>query len=473
MTRELGYLLVGLAVAGCTGEIGSTFTGGQGGGNTTTGFTTTSTGQGGIGAMGTGTDCSDCTEKENGVGTDNPFDTDNNPSDNVGLDDEGALVLDPSNSSIPGIIWIANTNQNTVTKVDTTTYQVLGRYNLGSSDPSRTSVNSSGDVFVGLRNGNTLTKVSAGGKDCPDTNNDNQITTSTGQNDVLAWGQDDCVLWSVPVPNSPKVRAVAAQDEVVPDPIPDDPDNVKINRYVWVGGTNHKTAYKFDGETGQLLIQTSSPSHNYGFALDAEGMLWISGATEGAVGGRIDTKKCFDQQSCDAAEVCTRDCSNGTCACTQCSVDCDQAIKERILLPTNVYGVTVDFKQRVWWGGNAMQRYNRFVPEAQRHTMASPGAFVHGIGADAKGMVWGAASNQIIRLDVGELHRVRIKRQRRDPRPLQHAQRLHHQPKRREQLGDVLHLFGYDRLAARAGDQQARHLPADLRRLRQGCHRLA
>ena len=108
---------------------------------------------------------------------------------------------------------------NTVTKVDTTTYQILGRYAIGSHDPSRTSVNSLGDVFVGNRAGNTLTKVSAAGVDCPDTNGDNAITTSSGFNDVLAWGQDDCVLWDVPVPGGPHVRGVAAQDLLVPDPL--------------------------------------------------------------------------------------------------------------------------------------------------------------------------------------------------------------------------------------------------------------
>ena len=111
----------------------------------------------------------------------------------------------------------------------------------------------SGKVSIGSR-------VSSGAEKCPDTNNDNAITTSTGFNDVLPWGQDDCVMWDVKVPNNPHIRGVAAQDVFVEDPIPDDPDHTKLEKYVWVGGTAHRTVYKFDGETGALLIQTESPT---------------------------------------------------------------------------------------------------------------------------------------------------------------------------------------------------------------------
>jgi len=359
-------------------------------------------GNGGDGVGGTGNAaCPECTEQGTGVGTNDPFDPETNPSSGVGLDDDGALVLDSSKTDIPGIIWIANTNEGTVTKVDTDTYQIMGRYQIGTNDPSRTSVNSRGDAFVGNRSGNSLTKISAAGDDCPDTNGDSAITTSTGFNDVLAWGQDDCVLWDVPVPDSPTVRGVAAQDLVVPDPLPDFPEHSKVEHYVWVGGTGQQKVYRFDGETGDLLINTAAPTSVYGLALDGNGHLWISGAMQGGVIGRIDTTKCSDQASCDAAEICERDCSSGVCSCTSCSTDCDDAIKERIQLPQSVYGITVDFKQRVWTGGYGVQRYDPQAPIGQRY--ASTGAntaYIHGIAADAEGWVWGAAtSSGVLRVD--------------------------------------------------------------------------
>lgn len=390
-------ILVALSMAACGASDGTNGTTVEGSGGT---------GQGGsgFGAMNVGGDsgdCANCTEEGTGIGTSDPFDPDSHDSDGVGLDDDGALVLDGSSSNMPSIIWIANTGQNTVSKVDTTTFQELGRYRIGTNDPSRTSVNSLGDVFVGNRSGNSLTKISAAGPDCPDTNADGQVTTSTGPSDVLAWGQDDCVMWDVPVPNSPLVRGVAAQDVVVSAPIPDDPQATAIERYVWVGGTNHRTIYKFDGETGALLIQTPAPTVAYGLALDGQGMLWISGRQDDAI-GRIDTTQCYDQASCDSHPVCTRTCTGTSCTCDPgCPTSCDQAVKERInLTGGSIYGITVDFKQRVWLGGEVVRRYNPLAPESSRLETITVGPFVHGIAADASGSVWGAArSSGVIRLD--------------------------------------------------------------------------
>jgi len=352
-----------------------------------------------VNSGGTGlSDCQTCVEQEVGVGTENPFDPDTHDSDGVGLDDEGALVLDQTQSGVPNIIWIANTGQNTVSKIDTTTFQELGRYRTGSNDPSRTSVNSLGDVFVGNRSGQSLTKISAAGEDCPDTNNDSQITTSTGPGNILPWGQDDCVLWNVPVPGNPLVRGVAAQDLVVDTPTPDDPHATSIERYVWLGGTSHRTVYKFDGDTGDLLVQTPAPTVIYGLALDGNGQLWMSGRQDSAL-GRVDTTQCVDA-SCDNAEICIRSCTTSGCVCTQCPTDCDQAIKERINFPSGdtVYGITVDYKQRVWMGGDQLvRRYDPAAPVSQRLTAVGVGFFIHGIAADGEGWIWGAGRSAGVR----------------------------------------------------------------------------
>ncbi len=406
MKRALGILAItaALGATACDGNIGSQLTG-SGGFQASSSGSSSGMGAGDIGSSSGTPPCDDCEVESSGVGTGTPFDPDNNPSDGVGLDENGALVLDASNTGMPGIIWIANTNLSTVTKVDTETYQILGRYKIGTNDPSRTSVNSLGDVFVANRNGNSLTKISSAGDKCPDTNGDNQITTSTGFNDVLSWGQDDCVLWDVPIPNNPKCRGVAAQDVWVSDPIPDDMDNKTLEHYAWVGGTNHRTIYKYDGDNGNLLIQTESPSGVYGLALDGNGQLWISGNTDGSVIGRVDTNKCHDQASCDAAPVCVRNCATGNCACEPgCPTSCDDAVKERILVPNAVYGITVDFKQRVWIGGATIARYDPALPESQRYASAGNTGFVHGIAADADGWVWGAGgSNGVVRVDGDSL----------------------------------------------------------------------
>ena len=100
-----------------------------------------STGAGGADFDGTASgggnaDCPDCEEQHTGVGTDSPFDPERQPSEGVVLDKDGALILNPSHADIPGVIWVANTSFGTVTKIDTTTYDILGRYAVGSVRPS-------------------------------------------------------------------------------------------------------------------------------------------------------------------------------------------------------------------------------------------------------------------------------------------------------------------------------------------------
>ena len=326
-----------------------------------------------------------CRADDSGAGTDSPFDTDVDDSEGVAVDDEGALVLD-SRSVDTHFIWIANTGQGTVSKVDTRTFVEVGRYVTGpagvGNDPSRTSVNSIGDVYVGNRGGRTVTKISALGADCLDTNGDGVVTTSTGPDDILAWGMDDCVLWSTSLPDGGVIRAVAAQDVEGPD--------FTLIPYVWIGGWDG-IVWKLDGETGAALLRTPSPSNNYGFALDGSGNLWISGRSTLAL-GRIDTTRCVDDASC-AGAIC--DDSGDTC------------VKQRISYPAGVnpYGITVDYRGRVWsanHGSNSVARFDPSAPAGSRWTVQNIGMNCHGIAADGMGYVYAACWDRGIARLLGD-----------------------------------------------------------------------
>ena len=93
-------------------------------------------------------------------------------------------------------IWIANSAQGTISKIDTQTIVEEGRYAAKPSggDPSRTSVNLDGNVAVANRNGG-VAMFYANPDDCADTNGVAGIQTSTGANDILAWGEDECLGW--------------------------------------------------------------------------------------------------------------------------------------------------------------------------------------------------------------------------------------------------------------------------------------
>ncbi len=297
-----------------------------------------------------------------------PFDIAADGSGGVVLDADGHITLEaPGTAGASHYVWIANTGQGTISKVDSRTYEEVARYLTGphgtSNDPSRTSVNNYSDVYVGNRSGMSVTKI-ANGANCRDRSGDGIINTSTGANDVKPFGQDDCVLWNTPLTDGGIIRAIAAQDGS------DGP-------VVWVGGWNG-VIWKLDGETGQILVRTTAPHAPYGFALDKAGNLWIATYPNSRL-ARLDTNRCTDSQSCNAEPVC--DDTGDTC------------VKQIINLPAGAYGITVDFKQRVWLGGNLM-RYDPAAPPGQRIVLVNPGAFIHGIAADDKGWIYGAGYNQ-------------------------------------------------------------------------------
>jgi len=304
------------------------------------------------------------------------------PNDGVTLDEEGALILD-SRRVGRNHIWIANTGAGQVVKLDTRTREEIGRYYTGT-DPSRTSVNSGGDVYVGNRRGGSVTKISgAGDETCPDTNGDGAITTSRGGGDVLPWGEDDCVLWRTELPGDALIRAVAAQDEILEDGT--------IRSWVWVGDYTGNRVYKLNGDTGEIVVQVDVPFSPYGFALDARGNLWISTISPRL--GRIDTNRCVDTASCDVP-TCTGEAPEFP--------ECADSIKQIIPLPSSNYGITVDFMQRVWMGGGgAIKRYDPSADPGSR-IVTVPDTNVHGVGADADGFVWGANNGgpEILRFDA-------------------------------------------------------------------------
>lgn len=276
------------------------------------------------------------------------------------IDADGALTLEDG-SSREYHIWIANTSQGTLSKFDTETQVEIARYRTGpmaSPDPSRTSVNSKGNVFVGNRGGQSVTKIAVE-PNCESSTTDGSIQTSQGPDDIRAWGDDDCVLWHTSLSGHGVIRAVAAQD-------------TSDGNYVWVGGWNG-TIWKLDGATGDILLQTSSPVQPYGFALDEAGNLWIATIIGNNL-GRIDTARCVDTASCEV-EV--------------CGESGDDCIKQRIPTPTGAYGITVDHLQRVWLGGS-MMRYDPSAAPGERWLNISTPAYIHGIAADPNGWIYGA-----------------------------------------------------------------------------------
>ncbi len=331
-----------------------------------------------------------CISSSLGNGSGNPFSlTDPGTSyDGIAIDPETReLVLQSSSTERAYYIWISNTRQGTVSKINTRTFEEEGRYAMGPEasvqsgafakrkdsngnitnedcgfgagngrgceDPSRTSVNGAGDVFVGLRSKGGVVKIKGDSERCPDTNGDGMLTTSEGRDDILPYESDDCVLWRTIFPgNKNRVRAVAAQDL---KPL----DFGETRSFVWVGDdAGSGTIWKLDGETGAILLTINNPpAAPYGMTLDGNGQLWISGrnGTNRSEGGnsqalgRIDTTRCTSDD-CGGVPYCNA---------TEDTL-CDDAVMQRFEVAQNTYGITVDFSGRIWLAGdNRLYRYIR------------------------------------------------------------------------------------------------------------------
>jgi len=326
-----------------------------------------------------------------GDGTGNDFTAPTDPNAQVGVDDNGFLILTNKVIKLDPYIWIANTGDGSVSKFSTDpaqlnangTFREVGRYwtdkymnavggqnAANSNDPSRTSVSVDGIVYIANRTRGSVTAIAANAVDCRSglktvkdgTLKNGTVGTPNGMieyAEMIDWGatgsQDACVLWNKDLTSSTVVpsrgcwgstanmciRAIAAQ------PVHDQADG-GLSTYVWVGDSAGNI-WKLDGRTGAVLLTTTSPVGSYGFAIDRRGQLWISchffcqsNTVQTPYGflGRIDTNRCTTPETCSQPVCAGEGPPHDTC------------VKQRIDIPNvaKAYGITVDKEQNVWIG---------------------------------------------------------------------------------------------------------------------------
>ncbi len=250
-----------------------------------------------------------CQQSTTGPGGDEPFDTGGESGFGVKLDDQGFLVTDLG-KVIPANLWVANSGEGTVSRIDTGEVMEKGRYKV-CNDPSRTAVDLQGNVYVGCRADGGVAKILADSTDCKDKNGNGVIETSTGKT-VLPQGMDECVAY-ITYPGGSCARAVGV-----------DRDN-----NAWVGDWNAQTLKKLNGTDGAVLKTIGLSCNPYGLVIGPDGIVWISG------------------RGCDKLIRVNPDTSQVT----------------QISPPSgNVYGVTVDSAGRVWMGHYSNHGISRYDP---------------------------------------------------------------------------------------------------------------
>jgi len=259
-------------------------------------------------------------------------------------------------------IWVANSGEGTISKVDTVTLIEEGRYrtradNAGS--PSRTSVNLTGDVAVANREG-SVTKVIALLENCDEMHNGQPgLQTSTGKNDVLAWGQDDCVAWNTPFPGFNTQRPVAWTSGLL------DPNTCEVtDQFVWTaaavhsqGGSTH--VFRINGDDGTVDADIPIPAIGAGYF--------------GPYGGAVDSENDFWFVTYDTSQL----------------VQVDYETLAVDIYPVGVqcpYGFTIDSLDRPWVG-EFCSGSGFFDPETQQWTTV-PGVTGYGLQEDDEGVMW-------------------------------------------------------------------------------------
>ena len=267
-------------------------------------------------------------------------------------------------------IWIANSNEGTVSKIDTHNMVELGRYQTRpdtNGNPSRTSVNLNGDVVVANRNGG-ITMIRARSEQCLDAAN-----TSNGPQDVKPW-QDGCVEWYTPLPYTSQ-RPVAWTQGTL-----NEATCAHENAMVWASGAsigqpNSIDVLLLDGETGvvvETVELTDVPNGSnefglYGAAVDGDGNFW---ASQLDVGSLVRVK--LSDLSYDVWPM-----------------------------PVVGYGMTVDSMGRPWTCNAQVARFDP-ITEAWTIGAGQPGYGGAGCMEDGNGVMW-VAGFSITAIDVDSM----------------------------------------------------------------------
>ncbi len=340
------------------------------------------------------------------------FDLTPDNSGQVDLGPEGEIVLDPDVRQVSfGFVWVANTGENTVSKLDVDTGREVARYaavrdsgalglpgvplggfngNAGNCGncPSRTAIDFHGDAFVANRafgSQGTITKYANDDVDCIDRNGNGVIDTSFDVNDdgridasdpgeFLAEA-DECIVWTVPVGNGNGVPRGLAIDAGGPD---------GEDGNLWVGLYNEHRVVQLSGDTGAPILAGGNPvsvaieqTSPYGCAVDGMGNLWVTGIDDGGTTylSKVNT---FTHQLTGQYGIPDDDdgCSLG-------------------------YGIAIDTSQRIWLGGwecRDIKAFDQFAEEWHRADYDNM-SNTRGVAVDTAGNAWVAFTNG----DVGKI----------------------------------------------------------------------
>lgn len=204
------------------------------------------------------------------------------PGDGLDVTQLGELTLARERVA-HAFVWVPNTGDGTLSKVDAAQALELARYRIGG-EPERIAIDHLGDAWVlspSLAGQSLLTKVAGDETRCLDRDGDG-VQTSAAPDDVRPLGSDDCVLWSVPVGEPGALaRALAIDGTTSPD--------VEIGGNAWVGLQQAGRLLQIDSRDGSVLRDIETPGlAPFAATFDPWGQLWV--IDRGGILGRFDPR---------------------------------------------------------------------------------------------------------------------------------------------------------------------------------------
>ncbi|MBU1535407.1 hypothetical protein KKF84_08800, partial [Myxococcota bacterium] len=370
------------------------------------------------------------------------FEDPNVDTEGTGLDENGDVVLMEEQNNF-AFLWTANTEdmgRGTVSKVDTKRVAEVGRYfsvtcfgratpylqdgtcldinglpiQLYTNNPSRTAVDFNFDMWVANRafSGQaSVTKIAAKKENCIDRNGDGIINTSedldgdghintdcdsdgipddihtlctNGLPSPEFYGLDDeCVLLTTNYAATNQLGRSVCLDKGSQDI---GASNVWVGTYSPSAGNaqsaTNNVYYQLDGMTGQFISYVVLPDNifPYGCAVDQDGMLWISAWGWTTFIDTVDPNHYVGPAMQVPAHYPSRD---------------------------QMYGITIDNSNNVWFGGWGSGDIFRYRPlrtaygSPNYYTDLASGAWTRidytaptaGIAADIRGYIWAADNN--------------------------------------------------------------------------------
>ena len=187
------------------------------------------------------------------------------------VDDTGALTL-ADETVAHDVVWVANTEESTLSLVDAKKLQHSARYALPGR-PWRIAMDYEQSALVLSQSDSEwyLTKVASVNDLCVDRDGDG-LNTSQNADDVLSLGADDCVLWSNPIADAAAGALALAVDGTR---TPDGP----AGGDVWVGTATPPQLRRYSGVDGTAgtRVKFDEGVLPQDASFDLLGQLWMAG----------------------------------------------------------------------------------------------------------------------------------------------------------------------------------------------------